>query len=131
MNIVLALTIGVLFAAGTFLFLRRSMIQLLFGLVLLGNATNLLVFTCARLVRGKSPIIPEGQKILDPQHSDPLGQALILTAIVISFGVLAFSMVLVRRAFDISGTDDPDALDEDEFSWVTVPDVYKLNKEEQ
>lgn len=110
MNIVLALTIGGLYATGTYLLLRRSTIKLLFGLVLLGNATNLLVFTCARLVRGKAPLIHSGQKTLEPGTADPLGQALILTAIVISFGVLAFAMILVRRGYDTFDSDDTDDL---------------------
>lgn len=112
MNLVLALTIGALYAAGTYLLLSRSTIKLLFGLVLLGNATNLLIFTCARVVRGAAPLILEGEKKLEAPYADPLGQALILTAIVISFGVLAFAMVLVRRGFDSLGTDDTDLMTE-------------------
>lgn len=112
MNVVLAVTIGCLFAAGTYLLLRRSMIQMLFGIVLLGNATNLLVFTCARIMRGHSPIMTASEKELAAPYPDPLGQALILTAIVISFAVLAFAMILVRRGFEFFKTDDPDVLTE-------------------
>ncbi len=112
MNVILAITIGLLYATGTYLLLRRSMIQMLFGIVILGNATNLLVFTCARVVRGKSPIMSADQKELIGPFPDPLGQALILTAIVISFAVLAFAMILVRRGFDCFRSDDPDVLTE-------------------
>lgn len=112
MSIVLAILIGALYTAGTYLLLSRNAIRLLFGLVLLGNATNLLVFTCARVVRGEAPLIREGEKTLTAPYADPLGQALILTAIVISFGVLAFAMVLVRRGIDALGTDDTDSMTE-------------------
>lgn len=112
MNLVLAFTIGILYATGTYLLLSRSAIKLLFGLVLLGNATNLLVFTCARVIQGRAPLIREGEKHLMPPYADPLGQALILTAIVISFGVLAFAMVLVRRGYDSLNTDDTDDMTE-------------------
>lgn len=113
MNLVLALTIGGLYSAGAYLLLSRSMIRILFGIVLLGNATNLTVFTCARIIRGAAPLIKEDQKVLAPPFADPLGQALILTAIVISFGVLAFAMVLIKRGYDAYGIDDTDALVED------------------
>ena len=112
MNIVLAFTIGALYAAGTYLLLSRSTIKLLFGLVLLGNATNLLVFTCARVVRGGAPLMAKDEKVLEAPYADPLGQALILTAIVISFGVLAFAMVLVRRGYDSLETEDTDRMTE-------------------
>lgn len=114
MNLVLAITIGSLFATGTYLLLRRSTVKILLGIVLLGNATNLVVFLCARLVRGRPPIIQDQDHILYPPYADPLGQALILTAIVISFGVLAFTMILVRRGYDIFGTDDADTFIEEE-----------------
>ncbi|MCB0824942.1 MAG: NADH-quinone oxidoreductase subunit K [Armatimonadetes bacterium] len=114
MNLVLALTIGFLFATGTYLLLRRSTVKILLGIVLLGNATNLVVFLCARLIRGRPPIIQGEDHVLHAPYADPLGQALILTAIVISFGVLAFAMILVRRGYDIFGTDDTDTFIEEE-----------------
>lgn len=105
--IVFSLIAGGLFSLGVFLILRRSAIKALFGLVLLGNATNLVVFVSAGTTRGHAPLIREGTK-LEPPYADPLAQALILTAIVISFAVLAFAMVLVRRMYDSLGTDDVD-----------------------
>ncbi|MCA0361709.1 MAG: NADH-quinone oxidoreductase subunit K [Armatimonadetes bacterium] len=113
-DLVIPLMIGFLFAVGLYLMLRQSLIKLIFGLVLVGNATNLLVFTASRLVSGGTPIVRKGDKVLQTPFPDPLGQALILTAIVISFGTLAFVMVLIKRAYDYFGTDDVCALIEPE-----------------
>ena len=103
--------IGVLYAISVYLMLRRSIVKLLFGLLVLGNATNLLIFTSARLVRGRPPIVPEGAKVPEPPYADPLGQALILTAIVISFALLAFAFTLVKKTYQAIDDDDLDALD--------------------
>lgn len=120
-NVALAIVIGALFATGAYLVMRRSTIKLLFGIVLLGNAANLLIFTSAGVVRGGAPLVPEGAQTLETPYPDPLAQALILTAIVISFGVLAFAMVLVKRAYDTFGTDDTEALIEPKQIPPTVP----------
>jgi len=112
--ILFPLVIGSLYAVGMYLLLRRSVIKILFGLVLLGNATNLLVFTSARVTKGSSPLIPIDDKVLPEGSPDPLAQALILTAIVISFGTLAFAMTLIRRAYEVFGSDDPEVMIEPE-----------------
>ena len=110
MEPVLALVVGGLYAAGLYLVLRRSLVKLIIGLVLLSNAANLLIFTAAGLTRARTPLIhPEAQRLTAP-FADPLPQALILTAIVIGFGVLAFMMVLAYRAYQTVGTDDLDAM---------------------
>jgi multicomponent Na+:H+ antiporter subunit C len=108
---VLAFLVGGLYAAGIYMLLRRSIVKLILGLVLISQAANLLIFTAAGLVRGRPPLVPEGG--LTPSTvADPLPQALILTAIVISFGVLAFAMVLVERSYKTVGTDDLDQMKE-------------------
>jgi multicomponent Na+:H+ antiporter subunit C len=109
MTAVLAVVIGILYAAGLYMMLRRSIVKLVIGLAILSNAANLLVFTVAGLNRGKPPIIPEGE-MLAAASADPLPQALVLTAIVIGFGVLAFAMSLVLRTFETTGCDDLDSL---------------------
>jgi multicomponent Na+:H+ antiporter subunit C len=107
---VLAIVVGGLYSAGFYLMLRRSMVKLLIGLALLSNAANLLIFTAGGLTRARAPLVPEGAlRPLEP-FADPLPQALILTAIVIGFGVLAFAMVLAYRAYQTVGTDDLDKL---------------------
>ena len=110
MTTLLAVVIGVLYAAGLYLVMRRSVVKLVLGLALLGHAANLLIFTVGRLSRAAAPIVPEGAARLVPPHADPVPQALILTAIVIGFGVQAFALVLVKRAHRETGTDDLDAL---------------------
>ncbi len=108
METLMALVVGGLYAAGLYMMLRRSIVKLIIGLVLLSNATNLLIFISARLIRGQPPLIPESSNYMNATYADPLAQALILTAIVISFGVLAFTLVLAYRAYQTVGTDDLD-----------------------
>jgi multicomponent Na+:H+ antiporter subunit C len=109
-TLVLALVIGLLYAAGLYMVMRRSMVKLILGLALLGHAANLLIFTVGGLVRGGTPIVPPGQEALLPPYPDPVPQALVLTAIVIGFAVQAFALVLVKRAHQETGTDDLDSL---------------------
>lgn len=104
----LALTSGVLYAAGIYLMLRRRLAQLIIGLGLLSNGTNLLIFTAGGLTRARPPVVPEGSTLLAQPYADPVPQALILTAIVIGFGLTAFSLVLAHRVHASVGTDDID-----------------------
>lgn len=110
MEIILAFVIGGLYAAGIYMMLRRSLVKLLIGLGLLSHAANLLIFTAAKLTRANSPVITEGETALVFPSADPLPQALILTAIVISFGVTAFTLALAYRAYKSVGTDDLDKM---------------------
>ena len=106
----LAVVIGGLYAVGLYMMLRRSIVKLLIGLALLNNATNLVIFTAAGLVRARPPLVPPGHAAPPSPTADPVAQALILTAIVIGFGVLAFMVVLVHRVVQTVGTDDLDAM---------------------
>lgn len=99
MEILAAIVVGGLFGAGVYLLMSRSPVRLIIGLVLLSNAINLLIFVAAGLIRGKVPLIPPDSLRAVETTADPLPQALILTAIVISFGVLAFALVLFSRTF--------------------------------
>ena len=110
MEILLAILIGILYAAGFYMMLRRSIIKLIIGLILLSNAANLLIFTVSGITRGTPPIIPEGSETMTGSFADPVPQALILTAIVIGFGVQAFAIVLIKKVFQRTGTDDLDDL---------------------
>ncbi len=111
MVIVMAIVIGLLYAAGLYLLLARSIVKLVFGLVLISHAANLLIITAGGLQRGAPPIIARRAETLAPGYADPLPQALVLTAIVISFAVLAFTAVLVKRVFLTAGSDDSDHLE--------------------
>lgn len=114
MEIMLAVVIGVLYAAAVYLLLRRSLVKLLIGLALLGHATNLLIFTASGLTRGGPPVIALDAETLTGPIADPLPQALILTAIVIGLGVIAFALALAARVYKVIGTDDLDRLNEGE-----------------
>ena len=97
--LLLAIVVGVLFATGTYLVLQRSPIKLILGLSLLSHGVNLLLFSTSGLRRGDPPIVAD-KAAFDgtiANFVDPLPQALILTAIVISFGFIAFTVVLMNR----------------------------------
>jgi multicomponent Na+:H+ antiporter subunit C len=108
--LMMALLIGVLYAAGVYLLLRRNIVKLIFGLVLLGHAANLLIFTIGGLVRANPPLAEVGAAAPPAGAADPVPQALVLTAIVIGFALSAFAAVLVKRVYQSTGTDDSDAL---------------------
>lgn len=110
MSTVMALLIGALFSAAIYLMLRRSIVKLVMGLILLSNAANLAIFTGAGLTRGGPPLLDAVTKQPPTETADPLAQALVLTAIVIAFGVLAFSVVLIHRANEVVATDDMDQM---------------------
>jgi multicomponent Na+:H+ antiporter subunit C len=106
----LAIVVGVLYATGVYMMLRRSAVKLLLGIALLSHATNLLVFSAAGVVRGRAPIVPEGTAAT-AGVADPLPQAVVLTAIVIGFGVLAYAVTLVHRVHQETGGDEIDRMD--------------------
>lgn len=110
MEIILAILIGSLYASGIFMILRRSMVKLIIGIILLGNGANLLIFLLGRIAKGKPPIIGETEYFINDIYADPVPQALILTAIVISFGLQSFAIILIKRVYKVANTDDLDAI---------------------
>ena len=106
----MAIVIGWLYAAGLYMMLRRSVIKLIFGLAFLSHGSNLMVFMSGRLVRAHPPILPADASQPGVAVADPLPQALVLTAIVISFGVLAFALALIHRVSATVGMDDHDEM---------------------
>jgi multicomponent Na+:H+ antiporter subunit C len=106
MEALFAILVGLFFSAAVYLILSRFSIRMMLGIAILGNAVNLLIFTAGRLTRVVPPIIPAGADMLPSGAANPLPQALILTAIVISFSFLAFLLVLTYRAYQELGTDD-------------------------
>lgn len=105
----LAAVVGSLFASGTYLILQRRAIRLILGLSLLSHGVNLLLFSSGGLGSGLPPIILDKDNFdgITSIFVDPLPQALILTAIVINFGVTAFLVVLVNRRNTLSAAIDP------------------------
>ncbi|WP_409524336.1 Na+/H+ antiporter subunit C [Nitrincola sp. MINF-07-Sa-05] len=110
MEPILAVVIGILYASAIYMMLRRSIVKLVIGLMLLSNAANLLIFAAAGVERGAPPLIAKGAMQPEGLIADPLPQALILTAIVIAFGVLAFAVVLIHRAYEVVNADDLDKM---------------------
>ncbi|MFO8027440.1 MAG: NADH-quinone oxidoreductase subunit K [Opitutales bacterium] len=110
MTVLLSIVTGVLFGTGLYMMLRRSLTKLLLGLLLLANAANLLIFVASNPVKGQSPLIADGAEVLERSAADPLPQALILTAIVIGFGVLAFAVILFSRVYLNTESDDSEQL---------------------
>ena len=102
--------IAVFFATAIYLLLSRSIIRLLLGVVILGNAVNMTIFTAGRLTREVPPVIPSSLTTPIIPVANPLPQALVLTAIVISFSFFAFLLVLAFRAYQQLGTDDTDRM---------------------
>lgn len=106
--LMLALLVGVLFACGAYMIMLRGQIKLVLGLGLITHAVNLALFGTGRLTRGAPPIVPHDTAVVGAavgRFADPLPQALILTAIVISFGVTAFIVVLIYRRDALTGSD--------------------------
>lgn len=110
MELLLVFLIGSLYASGIYMMLRRSMVKLLIGIILLGNGANLLIFLLGRITKGKPPVITDVSGLFTDLYADPVPQALILTAIVISFGVQSFAIVLLKRVYVLINSDDLDDL---------------------
>ncbi len=110
MEFVLAIIVGILATSAFYLMLRRSLVKVILGMVFLGNAVNLTIFSVARVTKGLAAFIPENASTLEGTYADPLPQALILTAIVIGFGTQAFAIALFRKAFQKVGDDDLDKM---------------------
>ena len=106
MQTLCAVLVGVMVAASIYLILDRNLIRFIFGLVLVGNAINLLIFTVGRLDSRRPPLIPEHATAAPETLANALPQALILTAIVIGFALLSFIFVLFYRAYQELGTVD-------------------------
>lgn len=113
MEILMSFVIGFLFMAAVYLLLSKSLLRIIIGTGLLSHGAHLLILTMGGLGGESPPVLDEGAKTF----ADPLPQALILTAIVISFGVTAFFLVLAYRSYQELETDDINLMrgsDEDE-----------------
>ena len=110
MDHVVAALAGLFLAAAIYLLLSRALIRMLLGLVLLGNAVNLLILVAGRLGRMVPPIVPDGATAPLAGAANPLPQALILTAIVIGFAMFSFLLVLAYRAYQSLEADDTDRM---------------------
>jgi multicomponent Na+:H+ antiporter subunit C len=102
MTLLMAAVVGSLFALGTFLVLRRDVVRVVWGLAILSQAANVYIITMGGIAEGRGDLVPvlavHGGEV--PTTTDPLVQALVLTAIVISFGTTAFALALSYRAYE-------------------------------
>ena len=110
MEAILAAVVGIFFAVSIYLMLSKHIIRILLGVTIFGNAVNLTIFTAGRIMREVPPIVPVELDTPAGMTANPLPQALILTAIVISFSFFAFLLVLAFRAYQDLGTDDTDGM---------------------
>ncbi|HEV8033265.1 Na+/H+ antiporter subunit C [Yoonia sp.] len=110
MEQLLSILIGILVASAVYLMLSRNLLRFLFGLILLSNAANMTIFVAGRLTPGAPPLVPDG--LDEPAHvvANALPQALVLTAIVIGFGLFAFALILAFRAYQSLGTLNTDEM---------------------
>lgn len=111
MEILMSVVIGILFMIGTYLILSKSLLRIILGTAILSHGAHLLLLTMGKLKRGLPPLL--GAQA--PAYTDPLPQALILTAIVISFGVTSLFLVLAYRAYNELETDDLELLRGNEY----------------
>ena len=121
-NLFLIIASGVLIAAGVYLMLDRAMTRMLLGVMLIGNGANLLLLQSGGQA-GAPPIIGRESMAAD-QTADPLAQAMILTAIVISFGMTALVVMLALSAYLNAGTDEIDIE-------KPIPDEYNMSSRER
>lgn len=116
MSWIVALAIGSIIAAGIYLALSRSALRVVIGISLVGSAANLLLFASGRIGQGVAPVIPAGQTEL-VDATNPLPQALVLTAIVIGFALTCFSLVLALTVKQKTGDSDVDEMRDAEPPW--------------
>lgn len=113
MEMVLSAAIGVLAASGIWLLMRPRTFQVIVGLCLLSYAVNLFIFSMGRITLGVPPIMPKGGFVNPAAYADPLPQALVLTAIVISFATTALFLVVLIASRGLTGTDHVDGQERD------------------
>lgn len=109
MEVVVACVVGVLTATGVYLMLRQRTFPMILGLTVLSYAVNLFIFASGRLVLNAPPVLRDGVQ----SYTDPLPQALVLTAIVISFGMTAVLVMLALASYLEAGDDRVDATGDD------------------
>lgn len=109
MEVLLALLSGLMVGSGAYLMMSGKTLPYIFGLTLISNAANMLIFASGRLTFGKPPLVPDGDKTITGA-ANALPQALILTAIVIGFGLLVFALTLAYRSYYVLGTTRMDEM---------------------
>lgn len=125
-NVLLLLVMAVLFATGIYLLLERSLTRVLLGILLVSNAVNLLIL----IAGGPAGVAPLYEKdIPAEEYADPLPQALVLTAIVITFAVTAFMLALIYRSWVIAKRDE--VFDDPEDRRVAEQDSFDVEEDSE
>ncbi|GAB4073368.1 Na(+)/H(+) antiporter subunit C [Barrientosiimonas marina] len=106
MEFIILILAGILFAAAIYNLLQKQLLRLVIGSVLLSHGAHLFILTMGKLKRGSPPILSDGVE----NYTDPLPQALILTSIVISFGITSLLLVLAYRTTEENDTDNMEQL---------------------
>lgn len=106
MEIIMSVLAGILFTTGVYNLLQKQLLRIIIGTGLISHGAHLFILTMGELKTGAPPVLTEGVE----NYTDPLPQALILTSIVISFGVTSLLLVLAYRAAKINGTDNMEQL---------------------
>jgi len=115
MEVLLSWAVGILMAISVYLLLNKNLIRVLFGIILIGTAINLIIFTLGRLTHNSPAFINHLHTKTLALYANALPQALILTALVISFGIVSYVLVLVTRSWQDLGTMDSDKMRESEY----------------
>ena len=133
MDSILPILAGAIFASGIYLLLRPSLILTIIGIILSSNSVNLALFTLGRITTEHPPLIAAGSMMPETPFGNPLPQALILTAIVIGFGLLAFALALAYRSYRELETVDQDRFlkDPEDTSRAIVTDTDNLETQEE
>ncbi len=121
MELIIAIAIGVLGGSGVWLVLRPRTFQVLMGLTLLSYAVNLFIFAMGSLSIDREPIVQAGLSPNLIDYTDPLPQALVLTAIVIGFATSALFLVMLLASRGLSGTDHVDGEEPDDGTAAILP----------
>lgn len=114
MNLVYAAGVAAIMGCGLYLILSRHLVRILLGIMLISATVNLTIFLAGRIGPNPPPVIPEGLTVLGADAANPLPQALVLTAIVIGFSLIAFAAALALQTFRSLDTLDNRALNEAE-----------------
>ncbi|MFC4022720.1 Na(+)/H(+) antiporter subunit C [Oceanobacillus longus] len=106
MEIIISILAGVLFTTAIYNLLQKQLLRIIIGTILLSHGAHLFILTMGKLKRGQPPVLTDGVS----EYTDPLPQALILTSIVISFGITALLLVLAYRTSQENKTDNMEEL---------------------
>ncbi|KIC58075.1 cation:proton antiporter [Sandaracinobacter neustonicus] len=114
MNLIYSAGFAAIMACGVYLLLSRHVMRIVYGVILISASVNLVLFLSGRIGPNPPPVIPSGETVLSAGAANPLPQALVLTAIVIGFSLVAFAVALALQTFRTIGTLDSRKLNQAE-----------------